>query len=97
MLRQIIIYLLILSSIITSESYPSDHGRPFVKNYSPKDYEGSAQNWAAVQDKRGVLYFANQAGVIEYDGVNWRRIQILDDRTAFAISINNNIASMLNN
>lgn len=50
------------------------------QTYSPKTYAASPQNWAIVQDARGILYFGNTDGVLEYDGVNWRRIP-LDNRS----------------
>ncbi|MFZ0391597.1 MAG: GAF domain-containing protein, partial [Calditrichia bacterium] len=49
-------------------------GRPFISNYTPKDYGSHPQNWSIVQDKRGILYFANGTGILEYDGINWRLI-----------------------
>jgi hypothetical protein len=56
-------------------------GIPYLRNYSPKEYGAGAQNWAIVQDKRGVMYFGNNSGVLEYDGVSWRLIQATN-RTA---------------
>ncbi len=49
-------------------------GRPFIRNYSPKEYEAHPQNWAIVQDSRGLMYFGNGLGVLEYDAVSWRLI-----------------------
>ncbi len=49
-------------------------GRPFIRNYSPKEYDAHPQNWAIVQDQRGVMYFGNGLGVLEYDAVSWRLI-----------------------
>lgn len=51
-----------------------DRGYPFVQNFSAKDYSANSQNFQVTQDNRGVLYFANFAGVIEFDGINWRNI-----------------------
>jgi serine phosphatase RsbU (regulator of sigma subunit)/ligand-binding sensor domain-containing protein len=51
-------------------------GKPFIRNYSPKLYQASPQNWEMAQDKRGVLYFANDQGILEYDGKNWMLIQM---------------------
>ncbi len=58
-----------------------DEGLPFVRNYSPKEYGGGPQNWAFVQDERGVIYCANNVGVLEYDGKYWRTIPA-SNRTA---------------
>ncbi len=46
-------------------------GLPFVTNYSYRDYGADPVNWWAVEDDRGVMYFANGAGILEFDGVNW--------------------------
>ena len=34
-------------------------GAPFIRNYPPDEYGAHNQNWAIVQDKRGVMYFGN--------------------------------------
>ena len=52
----------------------NEAGRPFIRNYSPKEYDAHPQNWAIVQDQRGVMYFGNGLGVLEYDAVSWRLI-----------------------
>ena len=51
-------------------------GIPFIKNYSTKEYKGSPQNWAAVQDNRGVMFFGNNFGFLEFDGNRWRLVGI---------------------
>jgi len=51
-------------------------GRPFVHKYLPKDYGAPEQNWAVVQDNRGVMYVGNNVGVLEYDGAYWRLIRV---------------------
>jgi signal transduction histidine kinase len=50
--------------------------KPLLKSYSNKIYNGSASNWSVIQDKRGVMYFGNENGVLEYDGYSWRTIKI---------------------
>lgn len=62
-------------------------GRPFVTNFTPKEYSAGAQNWAAIQDERGILYFANQRGVLQYDGIEWNLIPVLDNRTVFKLAV----------
>jgi len=48
------------------------NGVPFIKNYSPEEYDAHGQNWAIVKDNRGVMYFANNFGVLEYNGTKWQ-------------------------
>ncbi len=54
-------------------------GLPIIRNYLPSDYNATPQNWAIVQDKRGIMYFANTGGVLEYDGISWRLIEVTND------------------
>ncbi|UCH97612.1 MAG: hypothetical protein JSV88_12400, partial [Candidatus Aminicenantes bacterium] len=37
---------------------------------------GHNQNWAVIQDKRGIIYVANNSGIKEFDGVSWRQIDV---------------------
>ncbi|SIR23866.1 sensor histidine kinase [Maribacter ulvicola] len=48
---------------------------PFIRNFPPEEYKAHSQNFATVQDHRGVMYFTNNHGVLEYDGANWRKIK----------------------
>lgn len=53
-----------------------ESGAFLFQTYAPKDYGANQQNWAIVQDARGVMYFANTDGVLEFDGVTWRLIHL---------------------
>ena len=45
---------------------------PTMKFYDKNDYKGANQSWAIVQNKQGFLYFANSAGLLEFDGCEWK-------------------------
>jgi signal transduction histidine kinase/ligand-binding sensor domain-containing protein len=49
-------------------------GIPLIKNYSPKEFKANNDTWAIVQDDRGILYFGNSAGILEFDGTHWKNI-----------------------
>ena len=52
-------------------------GMPVLQNYSARDYNGSPQIWAILQDRRGIMYFGSSGSdLLEYDGVTWRKIFI---------------------
>jgi PAS domain S-box-containing protein len=58
----------------TANTYRWDEfGIPYYRNYTPKEYGGHFQNWSIKQDQNGVILVANNDGLLEYDGVNWRR------------------------
>jgi DNA-binding CsgD family transcriptional regulator len=46
-------------------------GTPFIRNFTKSDYSASTQNWAVAQDGKGFMYFANNDGLLVYDGVRW--------------------------
>ncbi|MDM9630357.1 response regulator [Robiginitalea aurantiaca] len=51
-------------------------GRPLITNYKYQEYGRAPINWWATEDSNGIMYFANQGGPLQFDGVNWRHIEI---------------------
>ncbi len=47
-------------------------GIPQINIYSSLDYKGGSQNWNIDQDKAGLIYFANNEGLLVFDGRNWK-------------------------
>ncbi|MGB5555378.1 MAG: hypothetical protein WBM83_12015, partial [Flavobacteriaceae bacterium] len=62
-------------------------GIPYYKNFQPVEYNSDKQNWAACQNAEGIMYFANNSGVLEYDGTAWRKIKISDNSAVFGLDI----------
>ncbi len=57
------------------ERVDREQGAPFPsEHYSSEEYLQHPQNWDVVQDDRGIVYVANNNGVLEYDGEQWRTI-----------------------
>ena len=44
---------------------------PIKKHFDPLDYNGGLQNWHFDQDNNGILFVANDQGVLEFDGDQW--------------------------
>ena len=80
--RYFLIGILLLPQFLIAQ----DFGKPFVQNYSPKTYQADPQNWGVVQDDRGVMYFANDQGVLEYDGKKWQLIRTANNSAVRSIS-----------
>ena len=47
-------------------------GLPFVRTFHTVEYQAGIQNWVITQDRRGILYVANNFGLLEFDGVKWQ-------------------------
>ena len=63
---------------------------PIVK-YSPSFYAAGNQNWMIEQAKNNFMYFANNEGLLEFNGSNWslypspnetitRSVKVVDDK-----------------
>lgn len=46
-------------------------GTPFIRNYNRNDYNGGNQTWAIQHAYNGMMYFANNDGLLEFDGKQW--------------------------
>ncbi|OIP83275.1 MAG: hypothetical protein AUK44_05660 [Porphyromonadaceae bacterium CG2_30_38_12] len=44
---------------------------PIVRNYYKENYKAGTQNWAIAQDEQNLMYFANNGGLLQYDGNVW--------------------------
>ncbi|MBN1987487.1 MAG: hypothetical protein JW761_14345 [Prolixibacteraceae bacterium] len=51
-------------------------GIPGIHNFSKSEYNGGTQNWGIAQDDKGFIYFANNDGLLQYDGLQWDIIEI---------------------
>lgn len=69
------LFLLLITVSVTAQNSGLT-GLPKIYNYPPTLYGYHPQNWSAVQDGRGMMYFANTDGILEYDGINWRMIRM---------------------
>jgi serine phosphatase RsbU (regulator of sigma subunit) len=66
----------------------NEFGIPLIRNFKPSELKFGEQNWAAVQDSRGVMYFGNQEGyVLEYDSKTWRKIWVKDSKPVRSLTI----------
>ena len=45
---------------------------PPINVFSPEDYGAENQNWAITQASNKYIYVANNKGLLEYNGTNWR-------------------------
>ncbi|MBX2822024.1 MAG: hypothetical protein KTR29_20175 [Rhodothermaceae bacterium] len=66
-------------------------GKPFnTQHFIDQSPEFSNENWDVVQHPNGLLYVANQSGVLEFDGHNWRLIELPGKNSVFALGIDEN-------
>ncbi|MBT8291767.1 MAG: hypothetical protein KJN70_00715, partial [Eudoraea sp.] len=45
---------------------------PPIQNYAPYDYGAGTQNWAISQSDEKLIYVANNEGLLEFNGAQWK-------------------------
>jgi len=68
-MKKLSLFLLIFFSL---SAVKAQIGIPEVQNFSSTVYKGGTQNWAISQDQLGVMYFANNEGLLSYNGRYWK-------------------------
>jgi signal transduction histidine kinase/ligand-binding sensor domain-containing protein len=61
-------------SPVRAQSTAGEAGIPIQRDFLPSEYKANQQNFSVTSDKRGLIYVANFAGVLEFDGTRWRDI-----------------------
>ncbi|MDE5416912.1 hypothetical protein L3049_02750 [Labilibaculum sp. DW002] len=87
MKRFSIIFLLILFFSLHAFSKVKNVGIPFIKNFPRSQYNGGTQNWDIAQAPNGIFYFANNEGVLECDGNDWRLIPMPNNSVVRSLAI----------
>ena len=89
MRRHSLLFLLIgLTSVGLAIDEPpglSHAGIPLLEDFTPTDVAGVSQSWSVAQDSDGLIYVANMVGILQFDGVRWRKISLPGD-SAFAVA-----------
>lgn len=85
MRKYLLLYFIGLSCIAASGQ--NTIGIPNIVNYSKTVYKAGNQNWGIAQDPKGILYFANNDGLLSFDGSFWRIYPLPNKTIARSVAI----------
>ena len=85
-----IIVLVFVFNISSAQDQLKYYGEFLLKNYTQEEYGADAQNWAIAQNSKGIMYFGNTNGLLEFDGVNWQRYYLSKNVVVRTIVIDEN-------
>ncbi len=68
-------YVLILIVLLAGFHSFGQTGNYLLSHYSPKNEDIDHVSFDIAQDSKGILYFANKAGILEFDGRNWSMVK----------------------
>ena len=65
-------------------------GTYFHRQYTSSEYGAHTQSWSVIEDDRGLIYIGNGNGLLEYDGVEWRMIEVANGQVALSLALGRN-------
>src|ERR1700712_1179363 len=88
LLRPFLFIMMILANVqvLFAQSYI---GQRETINYEKKQYNAGTQNWKIKQDAQGRMYFANNEGVLVYDGAYWQLYPLPNKTIVWSIEFGN--------
>ena len=87
---RIVYFVLILFNFFSLNA--QEH--PPLMAYGPELYEAENQNWGITQTSNQTMYFANNSGLLEFDGVNWSLYPVPDNSIVRSVkAVGNNVYS----
>ena len=72
------------------QTKPPGIGTPHVMVFTPSEYHGHSKSTSIDQDKEGIIYIANEIGVIVFDGSRWEVIELPGKVAATAVKVGDN-------
>jgi DNA-binding CsgD family transcriptional regulator len=58
----------------------------FLKKYYPSNYKAGSQNWDLVVSPNGILYVANNSGLLTFDGNSWTIYEMPDNSNVLRVA-----------
>lgn len=86
-------YISLLVFLFFTLSSITAHQKPYIINFARDKYQAASKNWAIDQDEKGIMYFGNDIGLLESDGMEWNLYSMPNHAfiKAVAVESHNNI------
>ncbi len=82
-----VFYCLLLLSIIQKSDAQNTIGLPEIISYPKSTYQAGTQNWKVGQHSNGVMFFANNDGLLSFDGRLWRKYTLPNKTIARSVAV----------
>jgi DNA-binding CsgD family transcriptional regulator len=82
-----IYFILLFGASFISANGQNLLGFPSSINFTTENYQSGNQNWKIKQDAEGLIYVANNDGLLCYDGQDWNLYKLLGAKQMRAIEI----------
>ena len=75
-MKNVLLTFLLLFALLQPAISQTELASPKIRNFTNKIYQGGLQNWGAIQDEKGIIYFGNNEGLLTFNGNFWERYQL---------------------
>lgn len=89
-MKIICFFIFLISGIFNFSFGQNTLGLPQILNYNKDDYHGGSQTWNITQDSTGKMYFANNEGLLSFDGHYWKIYPLPNKTIVRSLSIDAN-------
>lgn len=73
-------FFVLLYVLLASQASVAQY-TPYFQNFSLSEYNAGNQNWGISRAENGMLYAANNNGLLEYDGLKWEFFELPNKTT----------------
>lgn len=70
-MKKLVLSILLFAAAVGPAFCQSTIGLPAIRNFSNSEYHAATEVWGIAEDKYGRLYFANNDGLLTYNGNYW--------------------------
>ncbi len=88
--RYSILLFFVSSFLFSLKAQHRQVGNPYITNYNKTDINAGSQNFTAVQDKNGRMYFGNGMGVVVFNGNHWQLVEVDNNSYVRSLAIDSN-------
>lgn len=87
-MSRLLLLISLLFTLFSGRSFGQNPiGLPDIINYEKTTYGAGTQNWAIQQDRNGILYFANNEGLLTFDGTFWKTYPVSNKTIVRSLAI----------
>lgn len=86
-LKAILICLFVVFGRVGIQSQNSNIGMLPTLNFAKTKYKGGTQTWSISQDAQGGMWFANNGGILNYDGRQWKSYSLNNNTIIRSLAI----------
>jgi AraC family chitin signaling transcriptional activator len=85
------IFFLLIAGFVSIGQVLPEKGVPDLENYIPSDYKNMGKVWDIGSSPNGLVYYATDKGLLEYDGKSWNGFKGSKGITRSVLVVNDNL------